>query len=184
MPELGGGAAVFLHVFAILEPEIEALTRRIVAAGHEIGLHFDASAYATRDWTLSSLESAIARERDILETILNDEIGCMSWHNPDMSNLLTFDAEILGGLYNAYCGRLREDYVYCSDSNGYWRFEPMSEVIAKGHPRLHLLTHPERCTPAPMAPSDRIDRAILGRARKVRSDYDIALEIGGRRNIT
>jgi hypothetical protein len=171
-------------LYNLLEPEIDALTRRILASGHEIGLHFDAGAYAIKDWTQATLEPAIARERNILETILGQKIRSMSWHNPDMSNLLTFDAEVLGGLYNAYCGRLRRDYVYCSDSNGYWRFEPMVEVIAQGHPRLHLLTHPDWWTPEPMAPSDRVDRALIGRARKVRSDYDRLLEVGGRRNMT
>jgi hypothetical protein len=59
----------------------------------------------------------------------------------------------------------------------------MSEVIAEGHARLHLLTHPAWWTPEPMAPSARIDRAILGRARKVRADYGAILAAGGRKNI-
>ena len=108
----------------------------------------------------------------------------MSWHNPDRSNLLDFDAEVYGGLTSTYSARLRRDYTYCSDSNGYWRFKPMRDVIDQGHDRLHLLTHPAWWTPEPMAPSDRIDRAILGRARKVRVDYDALLASGGRRNVT
>jgi hypothetical protein len=79
---------------------------------------------------------------------------------------------------------MRRDYVYGSDSNGYWRFKPMGELIAEGHQRLHLLTHPEWWTPEPLPPSERIDRAIMGRARAVRRDYDAALAQGDRRNIT
>lgn len=171
-------------LYNLLEPEIDGLTKRILAAGHEIGLHFDAGAYAVSNWTRADLESAVERERDLLDKIIGREVRSMSWHNPEMSNLLTFEEEILGGLCNAYCGRLRRDYVYCSDSNGYWRFKPMSEVIAMGHPRLHLLTHPDWWTPEPMAPSDRVDRALIGRARKVRSDYERLLEMGGRKNLT
>jgi hypothetical protein len=85
---------------------------------------------------------------------------------------------------NAYSRRLRNEYRYCSDSNGYWRFQPMSDVIAEGHPRLHLLTHPEWWTKEGLTPSERVDRAILGRARRVRRDYDTGLEKAGRRNVT
>jgi hypothetical protein len=78
---------------------------------------------------------------------------------------------------------LWRNYIYCSDSNGYWRFKPMDEVIREGHHRLHLLTHPEWWTPEAMPPSERIDRAIFGRARKVRHDYDVLLRKSGRRNV-
>ncbi|MBR1156119.1 hypothetical protein [Bradyrhizobium sp. JYMT SZCCT0428] len=170
--------------YNLLEPEVEALTHRVLAAGHEVGLHFDGSAYSIKEWTITSLEPAIARERKVLQTILGREIRCLSWHNPDLSNLLSFDSEKLGGLLNAYDGRLRRDYVYCSDSNGYWRFKPMRDIIAQGYPRLHLLTHPEWWTPEPIAPSERIDRAITGRSRRLRSDYDSLLRLGGRLNVT
>jgi hypothetical protein len=116
--------------------------------------------------------------------ILDASVTSVSWHNPDLANLLDFDADIIGGLQNAYGAQLRSDYTYCSDSNGYWRYRPMGEVISEGHERLHLLTHPEWWTPEAMSPSDRIDRAILGRARAVRRDYDALLQIGGRLNVT
>jgi peptidoglycan/xylan/chitin deacetylase (PgdA/CDA1 family) len=168
----------------LLEPEIGRLLDRICSLGHEIGLHFDAEAHGTAAWTADRLEAAIARERAILDLILAAPVRAISWHNPDTSNLLEFDASEVGGLVNAYAASLRRDYVYCSDSNGYWRFQPMAEVIAAGHPRLHLLTHPEWWTPAPMPPSERIDRAIAGRAQAVRRDYDALLRRGGRSNIT
>jgi hypothetical protein len=170
--------------YNLLEPRTIRLLNRISHLGHEIGLHFDASAYDIAVWTGSELEAALSRERSILETILGERIRSVSWHNPDLSNLLKFDAEQICQLNNAYSASLRRDYVYCSDSNGYWRFQPMAEVIEAGHPRLHLLTHPEWWTPEPMPPSARIDRAILGRAQAVRRDYDELLARGGRRNVT
>lgn len=166
------------------EPEIVRLLERLQALGHEIGLHFDTEAYPVRDWTKASLLPAVARERALVEGLIGKQVRVMSWHNPGFSNLLTFDGIEIGGLLNAYAAPLRRDYVYCSDSNGYWRHEPMPAVIAAGHPRLHLLTHPAWWTPEPMSPSDRIDRVLLGRARKVRADYDAALARGGRANVT
>jgi hypothetical protein len=169
--------------YNLLEPEITSLVKRIRLLGHEIGLHFDASAHGTSEWTIRSLEVALRRERSIVENLLEAAVNAVSWHNPEQSNLLSFDADQIGGLVNAYASRLRSLYVYCSDSNGYWRFKPMGEVIGEGHRRLHLLTHPEWWTPEPISPSERIDRAIIGRARKVRRDYDANLAQAGRRNI-
>jgi hypothetical protein len=170
--------------YNLLEPQIAVLVNRIRDCGHEIGLHFDGAAFGVQNWSLAELETAVARERSLLEMILDAPVRSLSWHNPDLSNLLEFDASVIGGLVSAYGAELRRDYVYCSDSNGYWRFQPMSEVIDAGNARLHLLTHPEWWTPAPQSPSARIDRAILGRARAVRRDYDALLKQGGRRNIT
>ena len=167
----------------MLELEIEVLLRGIRSLGHEIGLHFDAGAYSTATWTSDSLESALRRELSFIENLLQARVTVFSWHNPEFFNLLDFDADEIAGLINVYARRLRRDCAYCSDSNGYWRFKPMGEVIREGHERLHLLTHPEWWTPEAMPPSERIDRAIRDRARKVRSDYDFLLERFGRRNI-
>jgi hypothetical protein len=169
--------------YSIFEPEIEALLRRILSLGHEVGLHFDASAYGVKVWSDTALEAAVRREQVLLEALLQSPITSLSWHNPDQSNLLDFRAGEIAGLHSAYSGRLRRDYVYCSDSNGYWRFKPMKDIIGEGHDRLHLLTHPDWWTPEAMAPSERIDRAILGRARTIRRDYDMRLARGGRLNV-
>jgi hypothetical protein len=170
--------------YNLLEPEIEILLRRIRSFGHDIGLHFDAGAYSVTSWTNDSLKAALQREVSFVENLLQARVTAFSWHNPEFFNLLQFDADEIGGLINVYARQLRLTYTYCSDSNGYWRFKPMGEVIREGHERLHLLTHPEWWTPEAMPPSERIDRAILERARKVRSDYDLLLERFGRRNIT
>lgn len=185
--EEGVGATYFVNprsqFYSVFEPEIEALLRRILSLGHEVGLHFDAGAYGVKTWSDTTLEAAVRREQALLETLLQSPIRALSWHNPDQSNLLDFQDETVAGLFNAYSSRLRRDYIYCSDSNGYWRFKPMKQVISESHDRLHLLTHPDVWTPEAMSPSERIERAILGRARRIRSDYDVRLALAGRRNI-
>lgn len=185
--ESGAAATYFIHLrssfYSMLETSIIERVRHIRALGHEIGLHFDGAAYATTAWDRPALNAAIARERALLETILDMSVRCVSWHNPDLSNLLDFDDEHIGGLANAYAARLRRNYVYCSDSNGYWRFSPMDEVISEDHERLHLLTHPEWWTPEALSPSGRVDRAIMGRARVTRADYDALLAGAGRTNL-
>lgn len=165
------------------EPRIVALAKRILAAGHEIGLHFDAGAYDTGFWTQSSLEAALVRERHLVEAILDQPVRAVSWHNPDLSNLLEFDADEIGGLVNAYSAILRHAYAYASDSNGYWRFRPMREVIAAGHERLHLLTHPEWWQLDPLPPAARIERCVEGRARATLAEHEALLRRAGRRNL-
>jgi hypothetical protein len=169
--------------YNLLEADVAAKARAIAGLGHEIGLHFDAPAPDGGTWTATTLEAALTKEKMLIEAIVERPVRVVSWHNPDQSNLLSFEGDMIAGLHNAYSARLKRDYVYCSDSNGYWRFTPMAEVIAAGHPRLHLITHPAWWTPTPMSPSARVDRAILGRARAVRRDYDGQLQAAGRKNI-
>ncbi len=168
--------------YNLAEPEIMRLAGEIAALGHEIGLHFDAGALGNGPWSLGQLNEAVAMEHRLVETVLQRPVNAMSWHNPDQSNVLDYDDDDIGGLINTYGRRIKQGYVYCSDSNGYWRFETMADVIAQGASQLHLLTHPVWWTPDPLSPSERVDRAINGRARHVRRDYDNLLRRAGRVN--
>ena len=176
--------ALRLPYYNLLEPAVAASARRILALGHHAGLHFDASAYAEEDWTLERLETRLAEERDLLAGILGSPIDAVSFHDPTAGNLLRFDQPELAGMRNAYGRGLRDGYGYCSDSNGYWRFAPIAEVIVAGaHDRVQVLTHPEWWTSEAMPPRRRIERAILGRARAAMHGYDDHLARSGRRNI-
>ena len=140
--EEGAQATYFLNphsgFYNLLEPSITALARRIGEAGHDLALHFDDSSYGVKKWSADQLVEAIAKEHGLLEAIVERPVKAVSWHNPEQSNLLDFAGETVGGLVNSYSERLQRDYVYASDSNGYWRFKPMAEIIAEGYPRLHL----------------------------------------------
>jgi hypothetical protein len=87
--------------YNLLEPEIMALVRRIAGLGHEIGLHFDAGAFAVTRWGEVDLVAAVNRERQLLELALGSPVRSISWHNPDLTNLLEFEADEIGGLANA-----------------------------------------------------------------------------------
>ena len=186
--EEGVYATYFLHLssffYSISETAIQNLVKEIASLGHGFGLHFDGAAHDRSHWTLDELETAVSRHRLLIESIIGLPVRAVSWHNPGSSNLLEFGAEEIAGLRNAYSDRLRSDYTYCSDSNGYWRYKPMTEVIAEGHERLHLLTHPVWWTPKPLSPSSRVDRAIMGRARAIRKQYDHMIAESGRVNLT
>jgi hypothetical protein len=168
--------------YSIFEPAVEGLIRKILAAGHRIGLHFDTSQFQERVISTEMLTEAVERDCQLLEFIVERPIEAVSWHNPGLSTLLSFDESEIAGRVNAYSAFLRAHYIYASDSNGYWRFAPMAHIIDAAHPRLHLLTHPELWTPQPMSPSERIDRCILGRARAARLDHEMKMAVEGRHN--
>jgi hypothetical protein len=184
--DMGARATYFFDLrssfYNLAEASVLTRARAIAAHGHHLGLHFSVAPPA-HGWSLEILQQAVVRERNLIESILEAPVTAVSWHNPVLSNLLDLDVETIAGLANAYGRCVRTDYVYGSDSNGYWRFSPMAEVVAQSHPRLHLLTHPEWWTPEPMAPSVRVDRAIQGRARAVRAGYDAVLAQSGRINV-
>jgi hypothetical protein len=184
---LGVRATYFVNphcaYYNALEPEVLALLRQIAGLGHAIGLHFDADAYPQGGWTLEALEARLDSERRVLADMLGMPVEAVSFHNPDVGSLLSFDQDELAGMVNAYSRRLREGYVYASDSNGYWRYKSAAAVIRQGHDRLHILTHPEWYTPEPLSPRARIERCAAGRAAAVMRRYDEILARYGRRNI-
>jgi hypothetical protein len=165
-----------------LERAISDRLHEIASLGHRIGLHFDASFWELRDD--EQLADRLAFERRLLEDLTGSEVGAFSFHVPEVGGALRFDDDVIAGMVNAYGRTLRERYPYVSDSNGYWRFRRLHDVIAAHEePRLQVLTHPEWWVPAPMSPSARIDRAIHGRARSVRAEYDALLASLGRVNV-
>ena len=91
----------------------------------------------------------------------------VSLHNPSVSGTQDLDVEELGGMLHAGARSVRDRYPYISDSNGYWRFERLPEVLAAGeHERLHVLTHPEWWQEEAMSPRDRIMRASPAAVRR------------------
>lgn len=171
---------VLLHsgFYNALEAEVAERVREIVALGHDLGLHFDPRFHDGRD-----LDDALARERALLEDLFATEVTAFSLHNPDVAGWSDGRDEI-AGMVNAYGSYLTKNYGYASDSNGYWRFAPLDEVLAHGeHERLQVLTHPEWWVPEPMSPRDRVSRAIDGRARRQHARYDEVMSAMRRENV-
>ena len=181
--ELGARATYFvsLHsdLYNVLEPAVHERLREIVALGHWIGLHFDPG--FPRD---GSLDDRAAWEGRMLSEALHTPVPAVSLHNPSVSGTQDLDVEELGGMLHAGARSVRDRYPYISDSNGYWRFERLPEVLAAGaHERLHVLTHPEWWQAEAMSPRDRILRAIAGRSAASRAAYDDLLATHERVNV-
>ncbi len=156
--------------------------RCIASYGHDIGLHFDVAFYPEIGG-LEELEQRIAFEAGVVGDLAGRAPAAVSFHNPTPEQLRQFDQPRLAGLVNTYGHPLRVGYRYVSDSNGYWRFHRLHDVLGeRADAALHVLTHPEWWTPECRSPRDRIVRAVQGRAARNLEDYDAFLAAQGREN--
>lgn len=177
---------VLLHgeFYNPLEASVTDIFKQIACMGHRIGLHFDPAYYGATLTAQHGLIEKLALEKQILEQLLETRIEAFSWHNPTVTNALDIADSQLAGMINTYCREIRDKFTYISDSNGLWRHRSLQDVIASPDiTHLQVLTHPEWWTPEPMAPRDRILRAINGRAAACMRNYDQLLETHGRPNI-
>lgn len=164
--------------YNLFETSQAQLVKRIEAMGHRIGLHFDANGVDP-----VNLDAEIGAQRSALEEILGVSVEAVSFHNPKAEHL-TLDADTYaGGLVNAYSRTLMQAVTYTSDSNGYWRYRPLLEVLQdESVTRLQVLTHPGWWQDIEMPPRSRIWRSVYGRASNILRDYDELLRNDRREN--
>jgi hypothetical protein len=186
--EAGIGLRTSYHIllhsefYNALESEVTACVTELAGLGHEIGLHFSHHYYKVQDE--DGLVKALLRDKRIMEDGLGLSPGCFSFHMPD-NFALSFQDPEYAGMVNSYSAFLKNDVDYCSDSNGYWRFRRLEDVICMGpsKPRLQVLTHPELWQDTAMSPKERVWRCIEGRASRTRAWYTDILNKSGRNNI-
>jgi len=186
--EEGVYATYFIHLhnefYNILEYDISQKIKEIRDMGHEIALHFDPLYYYGNIETLEQLEKYLYLEESVIEGVFDIKCKAFSFHNPDTFNYKEFTQTQIAGMVNTYSKFLQDNYAYCSDSNGYWRFERLQDVLEfRKHDNLQVLTHPGWWTPEPLSPRDRISRCIEGRAVAQHRRYDELLERLGRENV-
>jgi peptidoglycan/xylan/chitin deacetylase (PgdA/CDA1 family) len=185
--EHGVVATYFLHLrspfYNLLNSEMLWRVRRVIAQGHDIGLHFDPSRYEG-GLSRSALEAAIGAEGDLLAREFGTPPRAVSFHDISTLREPVPDDDRLCGLVNAYSRRLRDNYAYVSDSNGVWLYRRLRDVVeAAAEDRLQVLTHPEWWTPEVMAPRQRVQRAIDGHAAAMARRYDETLAAVDRPNV-
>ncbi len=166
--------------YNLFEQSIVELIKEIHQLGHRLALHYDLSFQPVTD--KNKLLKKIEMEKNIIETLFDTELDAISFHNPDFFGCL--DDETILGMINAYSAVLKANYKYCSDSNGYWRFDRLQDVIENpDYNKLHILVHPCWWTKDIMSPHARIKTCINGRAKKTLKNYDDLLVKAGRSNI-
>tara|TARA_B100000686_G_C16686115_1_gene914901 strand:+ start:507 stop:1277 length:771 start_codon:yes stop_codon:yes gene_type:complete len=157
------------------------IIKDIISIGHEIGLHFDGTFYAIK--TEKELDERIRYEADLLRDLFGTSPSAFSFHNP-ISKDFACEKEKYGGLINCYSARFKAEVPYCSDSNGYWRFRRLNDVLLDAtDPCLQVLTHPGWWQEKAQSPWERICRSVDGRASSTLSNYEEQLKKDGRLNL-
>jgi hypothetical protein len=175
---------IYLHseMYSIFEKETLLQLKEILSLGFKFGLHFDGSFYCMKNE--NEIMNNITFEREILEKLLNTNIEVISFHAPQFENsLVNIRQESFCGMINAYAESIRNNYEYISDSNGYWRFKRLEEVLLVSPNNLHILIHPIWWAPLPIAPRERIQRCIDKRSARMGEIYDCFTEKSKRLNI-
>ena len=139
--------------------------KNIIAFGHDIGLHFDASLYKKKD-----IGHFCNYEAEILEKACNKPVKIVSFHRP-IKNLLNYNKKI-GKFKHTYMREYFEDIFYCSDSEGKWRYKKPRDLIkdnAKAEKfHMQLLIHPIWwITPSNLSPEKKIDHFVKNKNKNM-----------------
>jgi hypothetical protein len=119
-------------------PRFRTAVEKLVALGHKVGLHFDASLYSADPKELSE---AVNEECAVIEAITGAPADVFSLHRPH-PDLLEHTLEVPGRI-NAYAPGLFQAIGYVSDSRGSWRYgAPDDHPAITARTALQLLTHP------------------------------------------
>ena len=170
-------------MYNLFEKSISEKIKNILQLGHNLGLHFEYSYYDEIS-SLQELTKKLYLEKNILESQFGNFFQVFSFHNPDTNNAINIDKNSIAGMINTYGKEIKSNYHYCSDSNGYWRFERLPDVIKnKKYDKLHILIHPEWWQKKSLSPKDRIKRCIDQRAKTTFNLYEKITKDGGRKNI-
>ena len=158
---------IYTHcpIYNVLELDATKMVKEIAAMGHSLGLHADNGFYAGLFGDEAEIIHHIELERNHLESVFGHKLEAISFHQPGYRNMQHIKDDLYAGMINVYSRSIFDRYRYCSDSNGYWRFQRLEDVLRdESIQALQVLTHPGWWVPTPLSPAARIKRAIDGRA--------------------
>ncbi|KTD62005.1 polysaccharide deacetylase family protein [Legionella spiritensis] len=157
------------------------IMKEILSLNHSIGLHFDIHYYDIKK--LEQLTYWLDFEKSILESILNIKIQVFSFHNTNEFTM-SFEDDSYAGMTNTYSHYFKNEVDYCSDSNGYWRYRKLEEVLLDENiNKLQVLLHPGWWTEHEMLPREKVVDYASKRMNSSISNYDQALIHYGRLNL-
>ena len=185
---MGIKSTYFLHMnscfYNLFEKDIYNLVREILKLGHQVGLHYDCDFRNNALINQSEFEKELKKNRKILSNLFEEEILSFSFHNPTEDILKKFNELKYDGMINAYGKEIVTRFKYCSDSNGYWRYQRLEEFLEQNiDEKIQILTHPAWWTEEVMSPRERIQRVIKGRTLRTQEQYDNILKLSNRKNI-
>jgi len=167
--------------YNLLEEENTNLVRKIMALGHDIGIHFDSHYYNIQEEVM--LAKYLRFEMSIYDTIFGKKMKVFSFHNTTPFTLSCTKPKY-AGLINTYSNYFQNTLPYCSDSNGYWRHKRLENILSDDSvKKLQVLTHPGWWHERPSSPFDRVKKVVQDHSEQILEAYQKKLIYFGRKNI-
>lgn len=178
---------IFSHSegYNLYEAAVMEMVHKIIDLGHDIGLHVDYGIYEKCIRENKSVEKVICKEIEDIQKTFACKVTSISFHQPEnfRGGIKLSDWE-MAGTVNAYSEYIFENYKYCSDSNGYWRFDRLEDVInSQKYKKLQILLHPVWWTEESCSPAEKMWRYYNDEAEIKYHMYCIDMKKCGRINI-
>lgn len=175
----------FFHLhnefYNLLELQSKKIIHKILDLGHKIGIHFDTHYYNIK--SEKEINAYLLFEKKIFKKLFGIEPKVFSFHNTN-DFTMSCTKRKYGGLINTYQKYLQKNVKYCSDSNGYWRFDILYDlIISKKYEKLQILTHPDWWQEKIRSPKERIHHIIKLKSESLTNFYNNTLKEYGRENI-
>jgi len=169
------------ELYNVLEKEVTEIVFKIQSLGHDIGLHFDSHYFGiTND---KDLEKYLAIDTQYFNDIFATNINTFSFHNTN-AYILSCDRDSYAGLINVYSKNIKNNFRYCADSTGFWRFEHILNVLNKPEiKKLQILTHDAMWSHEVLSPRQRVFKTIDDNAFRLKRWYDKTLRHFGAKNV-
>lgn len=183
--ELDVTATYFFQIhsefYNTLERYMSDILFKIRDLGHHIGLHYDSHYYNVNNE--ETLERTLRQDKAYFEQVFDLKLDTFSFHETTPF-ILGCQKERYGGMLNVYSKKIKDNYQYCADSTGYWRYEILDEVLRDEKVRhLQVLTHDAMWSEEVLSPRQRVRTSIQANAERVKDRYDQILIDFGAKNI-
>jgi len=183
--DLGIRATYFIQLHGDFYNALEAKTfkqiKKIESLGHQLALHFDA-----HFWGISrenELERYLQIDKETFEKYFFTEPKVFSFHNNN-TYTLSCTKDTYAGMINVYSEKYKNDFGYCADSTGFWRYEVLEERLWEAKDQvLQVLIHDGMWQNEVLPPRRRVFKVIDDHAAYMKKSYDETLIKFGAKNI-
>ena len=155
--------------YSIFEKKYSDIIYEIITLGHQIGLHFDESAYKIENET--DLNNCIEKETNLIRNYFNINIYAVSMHRPSKW-ILDNDIQ-LKKYINVYNKRYFRDFKYFSDSRRQWKEGCIcNKININKYNKLHILIHPFWWIDKDISFNERMFDYIRDKVNKLETDLE------------
>jgi len=155
--------------YNIFEKKYSDIIYEIITLDHQIGLHFDESAYKIENET--DLNNCIEKETNLIRHYFNINIYAVSMHRPSKW-ILDYDIQ-LKKYINVYNKRYFRDFKYFSDSRRQWKEGCICKKInTNKYNNLHILIHPLWWVDKDISFNQRMSNFIRNKVDKLETDLE------------